>query len=438
LTEEMSGYRGKALGILKDSKVQVGDVVRVTMGGETLEGTLMPRYELADDEHIVIKLRNGYNIGVETSPSLKVEGVGARAKPAFTSLLPVEEKEELPTVAVVSTGGTIASRIDYRTGAVRPALTSEDILSAVPELSDIANLRAEVLFALLSENIHIPQWAAMAKTAAKHIEGKVDGVVICHGTDTMAYTSAALSFALQNLPVPVVLVGSQRSSDRPSSDAAMNLINAVRAAASAPIAEVVIGMHETISDTATVLLRGTKVRKLHTSSRDAFKPVNSSPLARVEGCKISMLVDDYVRRDSGRKLVLKAEFSDKVALVKFHPSFNPRVIKWYVDEGYRGIILEGTGLGHVGENCFPAIEKAADKGVFVGMCSQCMCGRVNMKVYDTGRDLLRLGVTPLEDTSSETAFVKLSWVLGQYRDLDDVRRVMTTNIAGEIDPRSVY
>ena len=186
MTEEMSGYRGKALCILKGAKVQVGDVVRVSVGGETLEGTLMPRYELADHEHIVVKLRNGYNIGVETSPSLKIEEVGAGAKPTFTSLPSIKEKEGLPTVAVVSTGGTIASRIDYRTGAVRPALTSEDILSVVPELSDIANLRAEVLFALLSENIHIPQWAAMAKTVAKHIEGKAEGVVICHGTDTMA------------------------------------------------------------------------------------------------------------------------------------------------------------------------------------------------------------------------------------------------------------
>lgn len=438
MTEEISGYRGKALSILKVAKVQAGDIVRLTVGGETLEGTLMPRYELADDEHIVVKLRSGYNIGVETSPSLKIEGIGVGTKPAFVSPLPVKEKKGLPTVAIVSTGGTIASRIDYRTGAVRPALTSEDILSVVPELSDVANLRTEVLFTLLSENIHIPHWAAMAKTVAKHVEEKAEGVVLCHGTDTMAYTSAALSFALQDLPVPVVLVGSQRSSDRPSSDAAVNLLNAVKAAAGAPIAEVMIGMHETASDTATVLLRGTKVRKLHTSRRDAFRPVNAGPLARVEGGKISVLVDGYRERSSGRKLVLKADFSDRVGLVKFHPGFNPRVIEWFVEEGYRGVILEGTGLGHVGEDCFPAIEKAVYGGVFVGMCSQCMYGRVNMKVYDTGRDLLRLGVTPLEDMLSETAFVKLSWVLGQYGDLDDVRRVMTTNIAGEINSRSVY
>lgn len=438
MTEELFGYQRDILTILKGAKVQVGDLIKITRKGETFEGALMPRYELADDEHIVIKLRNGYNIGVKISPDLKIEKVGVGSKPSFVSPLTVKEKEGLPTVAIVSTGGTIASRIDYRTGAVRPALTSNDLLSVVPELSDIANLRTEVLFTLLSENVHIPHWTAMAKTAAKYIAEKVDGIVICHGTDTMAYTSAALSFALQNLPVPVILVGSQRSSDRPSSDAAVNLKNAVRVAASAPIAEVMIGMHEAMSDTSTVLLRGAKVRKLHTSRRDAFRPVNANPLARVEAGEITMLVDGYRERNPDRQLVLKPDFDDKVALVKFHPSFNPRVIEWYVDAGYRGLILEGTGLGHVSEYCFPAVKKAVEGEVFVGMCSQCMHGRVNMKVYDTGRDLLRLGVVPLEDMLSETAFVKLAWALGQTRDLGEVKRMMLTDIAGEITSRSIY
>ncbi len=438
MAEELSGYRGRVLEVLKNSKARVGDLIRVTRSGETVEGTLMPRYELADDEHIVVKLKSGYNIGVMISPDIHIEEIGVGAKPAFVSPISTREREGLPTVAIVSTGGTIASRIDYRTGAVRPALTSNDLLSVVPELSDVANLRTEVLFTLLSENISAPRWMEMAKTAAQYIEGGVDGVVICHGTDTMAYTSAALSFALQGLPVPVILVGSQRSSDRPSSDAAMNLVNAVRAASCAPMAEVMIGMHEGIADSGTVLLRGTRVRKLHTSRRDAFEAVNAGPLGRVEADKVVVSADDYRKRDLGRKLEMRAGFSDRVALVKFHPGFNPGIIEWYVERGYRGIILEGTGLGHVSEQCFPAIERAVDGGVFVGMCSQCMNGRVNMKVYDTGRDLLRLGVTSLEDMLSETAFVKLSWVLGQYRDLDEVRGIMSTNLVGEISSRSIY
>ncbi|MFH0897589.1 MAG: Glu-tRNA(Gln) amidotransferase subunit GatD [Candidatus Bathyarchaeota archaeon] len=413
-------------------------MIKVTENGEIFEGTLMPRYELANEDHIVIKLRSGYNIGIRLFPGLNIEKIGMGAKPAFVSQLPNEEKKGLPKIAIISTGGTIASRVEYRTGAVRPALTTNDLLSVVPELSEIANLRTEVLFTMLSENLQAQHWSAMAKTVAKYIEEKAEGIVICHGTDTMAYTSAALSFALQNLPVPVILVGSQRSSDRPSSDAVVNLVNAVRAAASVPIAEVMIGMHETASDTATVLHRGTKVRKLHTSRRDAFRSVNANPLARIEAGKISILLDDYRKKDAEKKLILKPKFDEKVALIKFHPSFNPKVIEWYADESYRGIILEGTGLGHVSRYCFSDIQKVIEKGLFVGMCSQCLYGRVNMKVYDTGRDLLRMGITPLEDMLPETAFVKLSWALGQTEDLDSVKKIMLTNISEEIATRSVY
>ena len=438
MAEDLSGYQGKAFIVLKNAKVRVGDLIKVTQDGEVIEGTLMPRYELADDEHIVVKLKNGYNVGVRIHPDVGIQEIGVGAKPAFVSPISAREKEGLPTVAIVSTGGTIASRIDYRTGAVRPALTSNDLLSVVPELSDVANLRTEVLSALLSENIYAPHWIEMAKTAARYIEDNVDGVVICHGTDTMAYTSAALSFALQNLPVPIILVGSQRSSDRPSSDASMNLVSAVRAASYAPMAEVMVCMHETIADSATVLLRGTRVRKLHTSRRDAFKAVNADPLGRVDADKIVVLAENYPERDSSRKLLLRTEFSDRAAFVKFYPGFDPKVFDWYREEGYKGLILEGTGLGHVSEQCFAAIEKAVKSGVFVGMCSQCMHGRVNMKVYDTGRDLLRLGVTPLEDMLSETAFVKLSWVLGQHNNMEEVREMMVTSLAGEISFRSVY
>ena len=438
MVEGLFGYSGDAFTILKCAEAQVGDVIKISRGRESFEGSLMPRYELADKEHIVIKLKNGYNIGIRITKDLKVEKIGLGVKPTFNSSSPIEEKEDLPTIAIISTGGTIASRVDYRTGAVRPALTTNDLLSVVPELSEVANLRTDVLFTLLSENVYAPHWTTIAKTVSKHIGKKVDGVVICHGTDTMAYTSAALSFALQDLPVPVILVGSQRSSDRPSSDAAMNLTNAIRAAANAPIAEVMVGMHETISDRATVLHRGTKIRKLHTSRRDAFKSVNANPLARVEDNRITVLVDDYKERKPDKVLVLRPDFDNKVALIKFHPSLNSDIIEWYAREGYRGIILEGTGLGHVGSYCFSAIQKAINKGVFVGMCSQCMYGRVNMKIYDTGRDLLKLGVIPLEDMLPETAFVKLSWTFGQSKDLEDVKKIMLMNIAGEIASRSVY
>jgi len=231
------------------------------------------------------------------------------------------------------------------------------------------------------------------------------------------------------------MVASQRSADRPSSDAATNLIGAVKAAAKAPFAEVVIAMHETVSDIVIVFHRGTKVRKCHTSRRDTFQSVNASPLAKIENEKFSMLMKDFNKRNPSRKLVLKPDFDEKVALVKFYPGLEPQLIDWYVDKNYNGIILEGTGLGHVGNYLFSVVKNAVEKGVLVAMTSQCIWGRINMNVYNQGRDLLALGVIPLEDMLPEAALVKLMWVFGQTNDIDEAKRLLLTNIANEISLR---
>ena len=436
--EELQGYRGIALQALKQARAKIGDLIRITKNGEVYEGILIPRSELGDDKHIVIKLKSGYNIGVRVTSSTKVERIGEGAKPTFVAPPPPPKRPELPKVTIISTGGTIASRVDYRTGAVRPALTASDLYSVVPELGDIAVVDAEILFSLYSENITPKHWSEMARCAAKYIEKGINGIVIAHGTDTMGYSAAALSFALQNLPVPVIFVGSQRSADRPSSDAATNLIGAVTAAAYAPFAEVGLAMHETISDTSIIIHRGTKVRKCHTSRRDAFKSVNAKPLARVRDGKIEMLTEDYAKRDSSRKLALKPEFNEKVALIKFYPRMNSAVIDWYVNNDYRGIILEGTGLGHVGRYCFESIRRAIKNGVLVAMTSQCIWGRINMNVYDQGRDLLALGVIPLEDMLPETALVKLMWIFGQTDSLEEAERLLKMNLAYEYSERTLY
>jgi len=436
--DELMGYRGEALKLLKEANVQVGDVIRIVKEGETYEGLLIPRSEYGDDRHVVIKLKSGYNIGVRVTPTTRIEKVGVGVKPSFVPPPPPEQRPNLPKVTIISTGGTIASRVDYRTGAVRPALSANDLYSVVPELSEVAVVDTEILFSIFSENITVKHWAELAKRVAEHVKKGAAGVVIAHGTDTMGYTGAALSFALQNLPVPVVLVGAQRSADRPSSDAATNLIGAVKAAANAPFAEVVVAMHETVSDTAIVFHRGTKVRKCHTSRRDAFQSINTSPLARMEDDEITVLIEDYSKRDANRELVLKPEFDDKVALLKFHPSFNPEAVKWFVEKGYRGIVLEGTGLGHVGSYCFQAVREAIESGVLVAMTSQCIWGRVNMNVYNQGRDLLALGVVPLEDMLPETALVKMMWTFGQTKDLEEAKRLLTMNIANEVSPRTPY
>ncbi|MEM4703988.1 MAG: Glu-tRNA(Gln) amidotransferase subunit GatD [Candidatus Bathyarchaeia archaeon] len=435
--KEASGYKGQVLNTLEKLDVNVGDTIRVTRGKNVYEGVLIPRSEYSDDQHVVIKLKNGYNIGVLINSETKIEKIGKGAKPAFTAQPVPEQKGKLPKVAILSTGGTIASRVDYRTGAVRPALTASDLYSVVPELADMAQVETEILFSLFSENIAPQHWTTIANAVARQIEKGADGVVVAHGTDTLGYTAAALSFALQNLPVPVILVGSQRSADRPSSDAATNLIGAVTAAVKAPFAEVAVAFHETPSDTVISVYRGTKVRKCHTSRRDAFKSVNAPPMAKIQNSQVLMLTEEFRKRKSENKLVLKAVFDDKVALVKFHPAMNPEIIDFYVGKGYKGIVFEGTGLGHVSETLHPQIANAVKNGVVVAMASQCVWGRVNMNVYDSGRDLLALGVVPLEDMLAETALVKLMWVFGQTQNIEEAKKLLTTNLVGEISPRTL-
>ncbi len=435
--EELPGYKGEALKLLREAEVEIGDLLRISRNGEKFRGTLIPRSELGDEKHIVIKLENGYNIGIRMTRHTKVAKIGKGAKPTFSTPPLPKQNPKLPRVAILSTGGTIASRVDYRTGGVRSALTANDLYSVVPELSEIAIINAEILLSIFSENIAPQHWSLIARQAASHIENGVAGVVVAHGTDTMGYTAAALSFALHDLPVPVVLVGSQRSADRPSSDAATNLIGAVRAAAAAPFAEVVVAMHETISDAAIIYHRGTKARKCHTSRRDAFKSVNMTPLARLENGQISMLTDSYRERNAERKLILKPTFEEQVALVKLHPGMDERAIEWYTENRFKGIVLEGTGLGHVGRRCFPAIEKAVKKNVLVAMTSQCIWGRIDMKVYDTGRDLLAMGVIPLKDMLPETALVKMMWVLKQTKSPEEARTLLTKNTANEFSDRTI-
>jgi len=438
LSEEFPGYRGEAFQLLRRAKAEIGDLVRVIKDEETYEGILIPRSEYGDEKHVVIKLKSGYNIGIHITPTTKIERIGVGVKPTFVPPPLPEQKLGLPKVAIISTGGTIASRVDYRTGGVRPALSASDLYSVVPELSETATIDAEILYSLFSEDIKTEHWSGMAKAIAKQIEKGAAGVVVAHGTDTLGYTAAALSFALQDLPVPVIMVASQRSADRPSSDASTNLVGAVRAAAHAPFAEVVVAMHETPSDNSIVFHRGAKVRKCHTSRRDTFKSVNATPIAKTKNGQINMLVEDYCQRDPSRRLRVKPDFDERVALVKFHPNLNPELIDWHVKQGYKGVVLEGTGLGHVGSYCFPAIKRAIEKGLVVAMTSQCIWGRIGMTVYDHGRDLLAMGVIPLEDMLTETALVKLMWVLGQTKDTEEAKKLLKTNIAHEISPKTLY
>jgi len=432
---DASGYRGKALELLKEADCSVGDIIKLTRKNKTYEGILIPRF--GDGDAIIIKMPSGYNIGIQATDDLSVQKIGQGTKPTFASPPLPKQNPSLPHVVIMSTGGTIASRVDYRTGAVRSAMSANDLYGVVPELADISQVDTEIVFSIYSENLRQQDWSELATKVAQQIQKGTNGVVIAHGTDTMAYTSAALSFALQNLPVPVILVGAQRSSDRPSSDAATNLIGAVKAAGEAPFAEVSLAMHDTISDAAIAVHRGTKVRKCHTSRRDTFHSINDSPIAKIQNLQVNMTTTNYHKRDSNRQLVLKPNFSDKVALIKFYPGLDPAIIDFYLERGTRGILLEGSGLGHVSKFCFESLKRATAQGVVVAMASQCIWGRVNMNIYDTGRDLLNLGVVPLEDMFPETGLVKLMWALGQTEDPQQVITLLKTNIAGEYSTRTL-
>jgi glutamyl-tRNA(Gln) amidotransferase subunit D len=410
---------------------QPGDLVEIEKGGKKYRGVLMPRSELADDRHVVIKLDTGYNIGIGTAGA-KIRVISKKEEP------PASPEKEPPAsggkrVVLLGTGGTIASRIDYRTGAVHPSFSARELVQAVPELEGLAELDCRLLFNILSENMEPGYWVTIAEECAEALNSGAEGVVIAHGTDTLGYTAAALSFMLEDLTKPVVLVGSQRSSDRPSSDSSGNLIAAVRVALS-DLSGVYVVMHGTSSDSHCDIHPGTRVRKMHTSRRDAFRSINASPIGRVkEEVEFSQ---EHQRRGDGN-VTANTELESRIALFKIYPGVTGELFEALLDT-HKGIVIEGTGLGHVPENLIPAIDKAREKEVPVVMTSQTLYGRVDMKVYSTGRELLKRGVISGQDMLPETAYVKLMYVLGQTRDYDEVKRLMETNLRGEISERTVY
>ncbi len=433
---DLGGYRGPSLEALKSAGVGVGDVVRLDLDGQTVTGTLTPRYQYDDESHIVIKLKNGYNIGISVGKVSKISKLATGERPAFSSSAPSPRKD-LPEVAILSTGGTIASRVDYRTGAVYPAISSDDLYSLIPEMSDLARIRPDIVFSVYSENLEPVHWGKIAERVAESVSRGARGVVVTTGTDTMGYISAALAYALQDAPVPVLVVGSQRSSDRPSSDAYLNLIGAVSLAVSAEFSGVYLVMHADSSDERLAVHRATRVRKNHTSARDAFQSIGVQPVAYWTRNGAEMISKSLPPRSSVKKLAARPVFDPNVALVKFYPSMPTSSLEGLFDSGLRGVIIEGTGLGHVNSKNIAVLKRFIGRGGVACMASQCIWGRVDMNVYETGRDLLQAGVLPLDDMLAETALVKLMWVLGNSTTREDAERMMRENLAGETTERSL-
>jgi len=427
-------YRGISRKFLESAGISIGDKVKITKDDIYYEGMVLDRAKDADEFHVVLKINNGYNVGLNIGDA-KIELLEKGEKPKIElKHLEIQKDPYKHDISIISTGGTVASIIDYKTGAVHPAFTADDLLRANPELLEHANIRGEAVFNILSENMRPEYWVDVAHSVADEINEGAYGVVVAHGTDTMHYTSAALSFILDT-PVPVVLTGSQRSSDRPSSDAYLNLMNSVTAAKS-DIAEVMVCMHATENDDFGLLHRGTKVRKMHTSRRDTFRSINISPIAQVQNGNLKILDKELkYRTRNGGEVNYQDSIEPNVAFIKSYPGISGELIDYHIDKGYKGILLEGTGLGHCPEDMISSIERARDENIPVVMASQCLYGMVNMHVYSTGRKLISAGVISAGDMLPETAFVKLIWTLGQTDDAGEARKIMQTNIAGEIQDK---
>jgi len=419
---------------------QPGDLIEIKTILETLQGTLIPS---ADEKILILKLDNGYNMGVERKDVLSMK-VLKEHTPVKEKTASHHQNQNLKTITILHTGGTIASKVDYRTGGVVARFSPTDLLEMFPELGDIANFDSKLISNMWSDDLRFCHFWNIAKAVEEEAKKGVKGIIIGMGTDNLAVASAALAFVFEEINIPILLVGAQRSSDRGSSDAAMNLICAAEFITKTDFTGVAICMHSGSSDSQCNILPPCKTRKLHSSRRDAFKPVNDGPIATVDyKSKEIKVLKNIIKSES---LKLKPKFEEKVGLLKIHINMHPEEFEAF--SGFKGLIIEGTGLGHtpldvldecteVHDKIKETIKKLNEKGVVMVMTTQCLFGRVNMNVYSKGRTLQQLGIIPGEDMLPETAFIKLAWLLGNYSP-EEAKKMMVQNLRGEITNRTEY
>lgn len=418
-----------------------GDKVVVTTAVNQFQGIVMPRPSLSDASHLTIKLDNGYNIGIKLADIKKINVVTGNLSIKKHPPVPEASSPGKPDISIISTGGTISSRIDYRSGGVYAASTAGELLASVPELKDVANIRTVSLMNVMSEDMNPRLWKDIAVCASNELNAGASGVVITHGTDTMHYSAAALSFILPNLGKPIILTGAQRSSDRGSSDTYLNLLCST-IFATKEYGGVYVIMHGSLNEEFCFAHNGTRVRKMHTSRRDAFQSINVKPVAKVfaDGRIQEVGGPLHPRENTKTKSELKLE--EKVALLRIYPGMDPEIIDFYIDRDYRGLVFEGTALGHVPTtiketSLIPKIELARDAGITMAMTTQCLYGRVHPLVYSNLREVSSRGVIYCEDMLPETAYVKLMWVLGHSGKPREIRQMMLSNYVGEISEQTL-
>ncbi len=418
-----------------------GDKVKISTKKEEVEGILIPSPK---KEVVLLKLDNGYNVGFPKK-EIKEMTIIEKNKPLTKTSQEIPKNPELPTIAILHTGGTIASKVDYRTGGVTSNFGPEELLAMFPELNKIANVESELISQMWSDDLRFAHISLIAETIEKYVKKGVKGIIIGIGTDNLAVAAAGLSFIVESSPIPIILVGAQRSSDRGSSDAGMNLISAAKLIAESDFSGVAICMHGSSSDDFAEILPAAKTYKLHSSRRDAFKAVNTNIIARV-GYSDGKVVFEQKDFPKNNKLVIKPKLEEKVGLLKVHVNMFPEQFEFF--KGYKGLVIEGTGLGHtpgqvpnelckIHEKIYPAIKKVINSGCVVVMTTQCIFGGVNMNVYDKGRDLLELGVISGKDMLANTTLVKLSWLLANYKK-EEVEKLIGKNLRGEINDSLSY
>jgi glutamyl-tRNA(Gln) amidotransferase subunit D len=412
---------------------------------EILEGILIKE----DDKHVTIKLPSGYNIGIKKNRINNISHKEIKENKEELQKKHSHQDNNLPKILILHTGGTIASKVDYQTGAVTPKFSPEELLELFPELKNLAHVDSILLGNIVSDDMRFAHYNIMAEKIAEELkkDSTLKGIIITQGTDTIHYTSAALSFMLEHVSIPVVIVGSQRSSDRGSSDAATNLISAVTFIANTSLAGVFICMHESMGDETCVILNGLNARKMHSSRRDAFKQINAKPVARVNFFTKDV---DYISEYPSSPLNAPGHlnlhlFNEhlKIGFVRSHPNMHAQELDAF--EQFDGMILEGTGFGH-----FPISETDAytsehskilkkletlAKKIPLVMTLQTISGSVNMNVYSPGRKLLETGIIGNYSTlCPETAFIKLAWLLSQKLD---PREYFMQNLRGEFSSKEI-
>jgi glutamyl-tRNA(Gln) amidotransferase subunit D len=419
-----------------------GDRIKVVTKKQTYEGILVPSVELTGKDTLILKLANGYNIGIDKKDIKKTQVI-EKYKPGKAISKTPDHNPKLPTVSVLSTGGTISSKVDYKTGGVYADYTADDFVRMIPELRNIANIKAKKVLSIMSEDILPKDWMNITKEIEKEVKEGVDGIVVTSGTDTFHYITAAISFMIEEINIPVIFTAAQRSIDRGSSDAFHNLLCAVKAAAEFDGSGVMSCMHGSSSDDYNLLINGTKVRKMDTSRRDAFRPINALPYAKVYPDKpLEIINDEYKKADRAKKkhIVTKQFFEEKVALIYVYPGLDPDIFDFYIKKGFKGIVIGATALGHVNtwteKTLIPKIEKCYELGIPVVISSQTLYGRVDPYVYSNLRQVsIKAHGIYARDMHPETAYIKLGWVLGQTKEYNKAKEMLLKNYRGEFSDR---